>query len=293
MSDLISVIVPVYNVENYLRECLDSIINQTYQHLEIILIDDGSTDSSGNICDEYAKKDSRIVVAHRDNKGVSGARNVGIELSKGEYITFVDSDDAIHEKFLEKLYDAIKQYNVNIAVSNYYVYNEMDNLFYYHHVKNEGVSLFNHNDFLYHLFKQDEIGLALGLSCGKLYARELFDLIRFPLGRVHEDTIVVHKLFLSVEQFVFVHRVDYLYRKHSNSIMNSTDKLIKRLSDLCIAHEEKIVDMLLRNMDVEEMLNYFIGVLNFCKYNLEIADATNTDVYFNICYKLKCYEDNK
>lgn len=114
-NDLISVIVPVYNVESYLRKCLDSIVGQTYKKLEIILVDDGSTDGSGSICDEYAKEDHRIKVIHKDNDGVSSARNIGIDNVKGKYILFVDADDIVNERYVEILYIELLKHKVDIV----------------------------------------------------------------------------------------------------------------------------------------------------------------------------------
>ena len=115
MNNLISVIIPVYNVENYLDECIQSVLQQTYKNLEIILVDDGSTDNSGVICDEYKDKDTRITVLHQKNGGISKARNVGIEYAHGEYIGFVDSDDFIHPQMYELLYAAIHKEQTDVA----------------------------------------------------------------------------------------------------------------------------------------------------------------------------------
>ena len=114
-NELISVIVPVYKVENYLRECLDSIINQTYKNLEIILVDDGSPDKSGEICDEYALKDSRITVYHTENKGQAHARNYGLDRCRGDYITFIDSDDIVKNSYVEKLFALLKYYDSDMS----------------------------------------------------------------------------------------------------------------------------------------------------------------------------------
>ena len=118
-NELISIIVPVYNVEQYLEKCVCSIINQTYKNLEIILVDDGATDSSGNMCDELAKSDNRIKVYHKENGGLSDARNYGVERATGEYIGFVDSDDYIDSEMYEKLYEAIKKEDVDVAECNF------------------------------------------------------------------------------------------------------------------------------------------------------------------------------
>lgn len=119
MNELISVIVPVYNVEKYSERCIESIINQTYKNLEIILVDDGSPDTCPMICDEYAKKDDRIVVIHKENGGLSDARNAGIEIAKGEYFAFIDSDDYISEEFLSKLYMSLKSNSAFMSICNF------------------------------------------------------------------------------------------------------------------------------------------------------------------------------
>ena len=117
-SPLISVIVPVYNVEEYLTQCIESIINQTYTNLEIILVDDGSTDQSGKICDEYAIKDDRIQVIHKENRGVGSARNVGLDTSKGEYVSFVDSDDYVDKNYIKILLKQMLEHNVQVSICN-------------------------------------------------------------------------------------------------------------------------------------------------------------------------------
>ena len=124
----ISIIIPVYNVEKYLATCLDSVINQTYKNLEILLIDDGSTDSSGLICEQYSKKDTRIKTIHKKNGGLSDARNVGISYASGDYISFIDSDDFIDINTFTILNQYIKQYNADIITFNYYDYYNKDKI---------------------------------------------------------------------------------------------------------------------------------------------------------------------
>ena len=116
---LVSIIVPVYNVEKYLERCLDSLINQTLKDIEIILVDDGSTDDSGNICDKYAKKDKRIKVIHKENGGLSDARNIGLSIANGRYLQFVDSDDFIHKQMIEILYNTIINNNADISICDF------------------------------------------------------------------------------------------------------------------------------------------------------------------------------
>ena len=129
-NELISIIVPIYNVENYLRQCLDSIVSQTYQNFECLLINDGSSDNSADICREYIEKDSRFRYFEKENVGVSSARNLGIERSKGQYITFIDSDDWVDSEYLEVLYRALIEEKADIAISTYKQFNMDDNCYY-------------------------------------------------------------------------------------------------------------------------------------------------------------------
>ena len=134
MTEKITVIVPVYNVENYLNKCLDSLINQTYKNLEIIVINDGSTDNSGIICQEYAQKDNRIIYVEKENGGQSEARNMGLDRMTGSYVTFVDSDDWVESDYVETLYQKITEYQTDIAVGNYCKFNESDSNFYFSYI---------------------------------------------------------------------------------------------------------------------------------------------------------------
>ena len=132
MDDKITVIVPVYNVESYLRKCLDSIIAQTYKNIEIVVVNDGSTDASGEICKEFSEMDHRIIYIEQENAGISAARNTGLNNMSGNYVTFVDSDDWIESNYVETLYKKITEYQADIAVGNYYSFNESEGMFYFH-----------------------------------------------------------------------------------------------------------------------------------------------------------------
>ena len=129
MTEKITVIVPVYNVEHYLDKCLDSVIKQTYKNIEIIVVNDGSTDNSGEICQEYAQKDNRIVYIEKENGGLSDARNAGLDQMTGSYVTFVDSDDWIEQDYVETLYQKITEYQADIAIGNYYSFDEERSVF--------------------------------------------------------------------------------------------------------------------------------------------------------------------
>lgn len=181
MGILVSVIVPVYNVELYIEKCIESIISQTYGELDIILIDDGSQDTSGEICDKYSELDERIRVIHKRNEGLSAARNLGIEISKGQYLCFVDSDDYVEADFISCMLNACVHYGKDIAICGrileYSTYSVKE------YVSNQ-TEVFGNNEALSHLFKTDIYNMA---AWDKMYAKKLFKDVRYPYGKIHED----------------------------------------------------------------------------------------------------------
>lgn len=203
----ISVIIPVYKVEPYLRQCLDSVVDQTYKNLEIICVDDGSPDKCGTICDEYAKKDSRIRVIHRENGGLSAARNSGIDIATGEYICFIDSDDFVSKSFVKYLYTLIKKYKADISVCpliRYISDNKID--------KGKGFveDCVDSSGALSRIFSENRyIGVV---ACNKMYSRKLFDSIRYPEGKFYEDSGTTYKLFLESKKIAFGEYAKYYYR---------------------------------------------------------------------------------
>lgn len=212
MNDLISVIVPVYKVEKYLNRCVESIVNQTYKNLEIILVDDGSPDNCPQMCDEWAKKDERIKVIHKQNGGLSDARNVGIDIATGVYITFVDSDDWIDLDYVEYLYDLVKKYDVKISACCYRVVNENGNMV----DKNICEELLlDSKEYLRRLLCWDGASVS---AWGKLYCRELFDGIQFPLKKFCEDGGTTHKLILKCDKVVASRKTKYNYFMRNGSI---------------------------------------------------------------------------
>lgn len=242
MEELISVIVPVYNVKPFLVECLDSIINQTYKNLEIILVDDGSNDGSEKICDEYKEKDDRIKVIHQRNRGLSVARNIGIEKSNGKYLTFVDSDDYIHKEMLEVLYENIKKYNCEISICNYSNNEDLK----IRDAKN--IEIF---DSLEKMLGQlyNKYGICFGTAWGKLYKRNIFDSLRYPENKKYEDIFIIHKIYGQTKKLVFSNNSLYFYRIRENSLMNSKYSL-NNLDEL-----EAILDRM--NFVKERNFEYF------------------------------------
>ncbi len=219
MSDLISVIVPVYNVEEYLGICIDSILAQTYENLEIILVDDGSTDCSGEICDRYGMQDHRVVVEHVANGGQSYARNLGIARAAGEWITFVDSDDVIAQGMIESLYDLALQYRCSIAGCGLRKFTHTDTFMEQEFsAANAGVVM-NRQQALYELLYQKRLETGVW---AKLYRRELFAKIQFPVGMIYEDLATLYRVLEGCERIVVSDAGLYGYRIRQESTMHQT-----------------------------------------------------------------------
>lgn len=213
MNDIISVVVPIYNVKKYLEICLHSLVNQTYKNLEIILVDDGSTDGSSAICDIWAKKDNRIKVIHKTHGGVSDARNKGLDIAKGDFIGFVDSDDKIKLNMYEILYKNMKIHNADISVCNFIFVHNNDTFDY---GKSKNTSIKKGTEAFNMLFKKNNYG---NFVWNKLYKHELFNKIRFPYGKNYEDIYVMHKLYYNAKTIVFIDKGLYYYISRKTSIL--------------------------------------------------------------------------
>lgn len=216
-DSLITVIVPIYNVEKYLRRCVDSILAQTYEKLEIILVDDGSTDLSPQICDEYAKKDLRIRVIHKKNGGAADARNTGLENATGEFIGFVDSDDYIMPEMYEILYKACIEYGVPLSMCGRKVSSEIDGTVKSRFVVERPVKL-TAEEAIESLLTDD---LCDSSSCDKLYRRDLFIQIRYPTGILFDDLNVTVRLFHCAGEMCHVGEALYVYVKRKGSITDA------------------------------------------------------------------------
>ena len=212
---MISVIVPVYNVERYIRQCVESILEQTYADLEIILVDDGSTDGSGSICDEYKLKDNRVVVIHKCNGGLSEARNAGLDIARGEYIEFVDSDDYIEPDMYEVLYKNCERYAADLAAARFVKFNTQGEV-----RKNftENIEVFSREEML-RLFIVGDRRYEITMSVwDRLYKRELISDLRFPVGKCYEDIVFSTKVIEKSKINVYIDRALYHYRLREDSI---------------------------------------------------------------------------
>lgn len=216
---IVSIIVPVYNVEQYLPRCIESLQKQTEEKIEIILVDDGSSDHSGEICDVYAAKDSSIKVIHKENGGLSDARNCGLDVSIGEYIAFVDADDYVDCEYVDKMKKEMLEKNCDIVQCGYKrVYKDGSTKKFGAGAKiNSGKEI---QGYLYEPGKSEPYVIA----CNKLYRRKCFDSIRFPFGRIHEDYATTYKIFYEAAIISTIEDSLYYYVMRSGSIMQTENE---------------------------------------------------------------------
>ncbi len=232
MDDLISVIIPVYNMKKYLRKCVASVLSQTYKALEIILIDDGSNDGSAEICDEYCNQDTRIKVVHKNNGGLSDARNRGLQEATGKWISFVDSDDFIRENMLETLINMAIEAEADMAVSGMLYQTEL------------GVITKKYMPIKQTLSGWDAIAWLLKTGggkeymCNKLYKKHLFENISFPKAKIFEDSFVMYQLMALCNKIVFTPEIGYYYIQRKSSLSKGLN--LARQMDILEAKVNKL-----------------------------------------------------
>ena len=226
----ISVIVPVYKVEKYLDRCVESIIEQSFTDFELILVDDGSPDKCPEMCDEWALRDNRIKVIHKENGGLSDARNAALDVASGDYISFIDSDDYVSSDFLESMYAAVNKYNCKMAVSNLAsLYDDGSVKDMYSPKKTE--TYVTGEEMYDTLYKPD--------MCIKLFDRSIFEDLRFPKGKLYEDCFIYHLILEKLDGLVYVGKTMYYYYIRSDSIMH--DKYGIKNTDIVDAVYERAV----------------------------------------------------
>lgn len=216
---LISVIVPVYKVEKYLDKCIQSIVDQTYKNIELILVDDGSPDRCGKMCDEWATRDSRITVIHKQNGGLSDARNFGIDIAKGELLAFIDSDDYIEKNYLENLYKLLVDNRADISTCKPSVFFENEiNSHLYEILRNDDVVVLSSKEALIEMLYERNLTNS---AWGKLYKKELFKDIRYPKGKLYEDMFTTYKLIMKSNRVACSSAKLYNYLIRKNSILGT------------------------------------------------------------------------
>lgn len=230
-NPLISVIIPVYNIADYIQKCIDSVIKQTYKNLEIILVDDGSSDISGQICDQYSREDSRIIVFHKENGGLSDARNYGIERAHGEFLGFVDGDDRIHPQMYEIMLSKILLEEAELVTCWFEQRNEVsfektvDISSLYTKIISASEALI-------------DIETPLVVAWNKLYKKNIFTDLRYPVGKVHEDEYVIHRIFKKCNKIVVIDYPLYFYTIRQGSIVASMN--VQRIYDALEAFADRI-----------------------------------------------------
>ena len=275
MSDpLITVIVPIYNVEQYLEKCVNSILKQTYQHLEIILVDDGSPDNCGAICDQYSCVDQRIKVIHKQNGGLSDARNAGLDMANGEFIAFVDSDDTIMPEMIEKLYQRIMTDQSDMAFCGYKQVDQDGEILSEYYLPDNVLTGFEALKASY-----ESNGVLYTVAWNKLYRKHLFQYIRFPVGKYHEDEYTTYQIIDRCGRVSIVRETLYIYNQRDNSIMQEAYSL-RRLDGIEASYER---------------YNYFKKKGGKYKELLVLEGNTFTPIFFRskILFKPKTKEEKK
>ncbi|WP_022757258.1 glycosyltransferase family 2 protein [Butyrivibrio fibrisolvens] len=264
MNDiLVSVIVPIYNVEDYLPKCIDSIICQTYKNIEIILVDDGSPDSCGQICENYKKKDSRIKVIHKENGGLSDARNAGICRAKGSYYVFIDSDDYIHERMIETLVEGVVSTGADIAVCSFKNVKEDEIIDIHSGINTGSYKLISEDIDRLSYFYGDKY-TEFTVAWNKIYPASFFKEIKYPKGKIHEDEFTTYKLLELAKKIAYIDVPLYYYVSRSSSIMGEEFSL-KRLHRLDAISERMDHYLFLGKYDWYEK-NLFLYRIFYVRY---------------------------
>ena len=275
--ELISVIVPVYNVEAYVAKCIESIQNQSYQHLEIILVDDGSTDDSGDICDQYAAYDDRIKVIHQENGGISAARNTGIEAANGDYIAFVDSDDYIAPNMYEDMLHILKDNDLDILECT--AFRDKD-----------GTIIEGCNDGSLEIFNRHEALKMAMHDCfiavwSQMYKRSAIGDVRFPVGRKFEDTAVSYLFIANTNRVGHINRCYYYYRLNPNSITQTSFDPKSRW-DFVIGYEERLQYAIHHHLPYVDDCNSLLMKAVLSCLTAYYANPTGNQVYYDKCKHL-------
>lgn len=284
MDELITIIVPIYNVEDYLQRCVDSILIQTYKNIEIILVNDGSPDNCGAICDKYTKIDSRVKVLHKKNGGLSDARNAGLGIAQGDYVTFVDSDDWISNEYIDKLHKLLKNYNADISICNFIKTSQED-------VQGDGseevIYEYSNNQALMKFF--DEFYIQMVIACGKLYKMKLFKEIRFPIGKLHEDEFTTYKLIFNADKIVLTTDQLYYYWQRKDSIMGTGFNMKGRF-DVIEAYKERAA--FFKEIGMEDASNktyraLFYICMDINRHLHEVDDVNTKEQFISIFKELR------
>ena len=274
---LISLIVPIYNVENYLWSCLDSIAKQTYSNIEVLLVNDGSPDGSGVICQEFVARDSRFRYIEKENGGLSDARNVGIARAQGEFLSFVDSDDWIEPTYVEDMYRAALFNDAEVVVSNYKKFDVKANCYWIHVFDDYYETHYSGEELIQQLPALERKDFSFTTSWGILFAHRLFDAISFPKGKTIEDTRTNYRLFAESRRLTYIHKALYNYRVGVDSISSRiTEKL---LVDVLECLMERMAVYAIKGWNVKDERENIVGNLKMRYNQAKEAGLQNTEIF--------------
>ena len=259
MEPLISVIVPVYNVEDYLDQCMESIVGQTYPHLEILMVDDGSTDNSGALCDQWAERDQRIRVIHQENGGLSAARNTALDAMSGELVIMVDSDDVLHPDAVSILLQAIQAHHADVAIGSFVVFDGKD-ANWPTITSEKTVRHYDSQAALKAIYYQDKLTNS---SCWRLFKASLFDDVRYPVGKYYEDLAIVYPLYKKCSLVVGIDDAVYGYRQRNDSILGRFSLKRADVLDICEQLERQVLteDVELLHAVRSRLLSAYFNIL--------------------------------
>ncbi|HEO6797597.1 TPA: glycosyltransferase, partial [Streptococcus agalactiae] len=299
MQNLVSIILPVYNVENYIENCLNSIISQSYFHFEVIIVNDGSTDNSMSYCEKIVCEDLRFRIINKDNGGLSDARNVGLEAAKGDYIIFVDSDDFISPNLVSHLMACLENYEADLAICDpvhFYLGGNQEthekNIF----KKHSNIHLLTNEEAICELFYQKTFLVS---AWGKVYKKSIFDNIRFPKGKLFEDSAVMHLLFeksnkivySNAKLYAYVHRKDSIttsqFSERDLDILDITDQILKRYKSFPKIYQAAI------SYKISACFRVILNAPNIEKYTPIVAECKKyvyyhwKDILFNKKTRIK------
>ena len=235
---MVSVIIPVYNVQEYLARCIDSVLCQSHKELEIILVDDGSTDHSGAMCDDYASRDSRIKVIHKNNGGLSDARNAGLDVMTGNYVTFIDADDYVHPYFVELLLRGLHESGSQIAVCRWQELNDGEE---HKSVDTQYLDTvtYTRDEAINSIFYQQDLNHS---ACSRIFKAEIFKDLRFPVGVLYEDLAIIYPVLSKVEKVALIQPAMYYYMHRAGSIITTMTPQRTHVLDHLEALEAQLED---------------------------------------------------
>lgn len=273
---LVSVIIPVYNVEEYLERCVYSMVRQSYKNLDIILVDDGSTDNSGKLCDKLAETDSRIRVIHKENGGLSDARNVALDIIEGEWVTFVDSDDWVSEDYIETLLNIATENRAQIGIALYVNRSNSNNNL---RQKRECIKVFDNEEGVKALLYQKYF--TTSANC-KIYEKDIWNGIRFPKGKLYEDVSTIYEVFKNASTVAFINKVIYFYYQRFDSIVRNNFSIQKMdyvencrvvLEDVKVRYPQLVNGAISRVVWAE--IHVLVQMDDYLKYKLQYTSLWN------------------